>query len=456
MLTRLVEKLPRPRIFVIGDVMLDRYVWGSVQRISPEAPIQVLNAEREDVRPGGAANVARNLAALGARVECAGAVGADPAGAKLAGLLRSDGIRTALARSRTRETPVKTRMIAHSQQVLRVDHESTHSIEPSLQKTLLRTIRAAARRCDAAVISDYNKGTMAPAVAAAVVRAFRGKPVLVGMKTPHIAHYRGATVAMLNRQELEQFTGVRGEEKAARLLRRRLGLKLVVGTLGERGLMVLGAGPVLRMPTVAREVYDVTGAGDSCLAGFALCYAAGLPTPECAAVANAAAGIVVAKVGTAAVTRDELLQLSHKIVSPKQLAAALDRSRRIVFTNGCFDLLHPGHLNLLQFARSQGDVLVVGINSDASVRSIKGPGRPVMRQNDRARMLAALEGVDYVTIFNERTPDRLIRTVRPNVLVKGADWKGKVVGEEFIKRRGGRVALAPILDGYSTTKLLNR
>lgn len=469
----LVESLRAPRIFVLGDLMLDRYVWGAVERISPEAPIQVLNAEHEEVRPGGAANVARNLAALGARVACAGTIGDDGAGAQLTRLLRDRGADVSgVLTARGRPTAVKTRMIARNQQVLRVDHESTDEIDERTQNRLLRAIARAAADCDAAVVSDYHKGTVTAKLAGALIREFRRrrKPVLVGMKTPDVDKYRRATAVMLNRQELAQYTGLRGEEKAARALAERLGLKFLVGTLGERGLLVLGErGRLTRMPTLARAVYDVTGAGDSCLAAFAVAYCSELPLEDCAAVANAAAGLVVGKVGTEEVRREELVRylrqaaahVEHKIVGLEELRAALRQERRfgrrVVFTNGCFDVLHPGHVSLLQFAGAQGDVLVVAVNTDRSVRGLKGSGRPIFAEQDRATLLAALEAVDYVVLFDEPTPELLIEDVSPDVLVKGEDYRGKaIVGAAFVKKRGGRVALAPVLKGYSTSDIVRK
>jgi len=300
--------------------------------------------------------------------------------------------------------------------------------------------------------------------------ARRGKPVLVGLKSRDIAKYARATGASLNRAELAVVTGVDDVAAGARRLVRRLGLKFLVVTLGERGMQVYGpTGPPFTLSAVARQVYDVTGAGDTVLAAFGVAYASGLPLEECALLANAAAGIVIGKVGTATVTREELLDHAmrgdggghRKVLGAPALLKALReerrRGRRIVFTNGCFDLLHVGHLGLLQFARSKGDVLVVGLNTDRSVRALKGPERPIMSAEERATLLAALESVDYVTCFDERTPDRLIRQVRPDVLVKGEDYAGRsVVGRKFLASYGGRVELAPLVRGASTSDLVSR
>ncbi len=313
---------------------------------------------------------------------------------------------------------------------------------------------------------------MTPRVCRSLIEAFRrkGKPVVVGLKSLDIAKYARATGAALNRTELALVSGVDDVAAGARKLVKRLGLQFLVVTLGERGMQVYGPrGPAITLGAVARQVYDVTGAGDTVLAAFGVAFACGLPLESCALLANAAAGIVVAKVGTATVTREELIdhatqdegpQRSKVLQTPALLRALAEerrRGRRIVFTNGCFDLLHVGHLNTLRFARSKGDVVVVGLNTDRSVRALKGPPRPILDGEERAALLAALECVDYVTFFDESTPDRLIRRLRPDVLVKGEDYAGKkVAGREFVASYGGRVELAPLVRGLSTTDILSR
>ena len=472
-LVEAVRRLRSPRVLVAGDLILDRYVWGHVSRISPEAPVQILDAAREELRLGGAANVAHNAAVLGARVSCAGVVGGDGAGDGLPKLLRSLGIRpTAVVRDATRPTTVKTRLLAHNQQMLRIDHERRHPISPAVEKSLARAVARAAAGSDLALVSDYNKGTMTPKVCRSLIDAFRRarKPVLVGLKSRDIAKYAHATGASLNRAELALVSGLDDVAAGARKIVRRLGLEFLAVTLGERGMQVFGRnGPAVTLDAVARQVYDVTGAGDTVLAAFGTAYASGLPLADCAVLANAAAGIVVGKVGTATVTRDELLDHAapgdaagrRKVLDLPALLRALEderrRGRRIVFTNGCFDLLHTGHLSLLRFAKSRGEVVVVGLNSDRSVRVLKGPSRPIQEAAERAGLLAALECVDYVTLFNEETPERLIRRVRPDVLVKDEDYASKkVAGRDFVTSNGGRVEFAPRLRGFSTTDLVTR
>jgi D-beta-D-heptose 7-phosphate kinase/D-beta-D-heptose 1-phosphate adenosyltransferase len=467
-LAEAVGKLESPRVFVVGDVMLDRYVWGAVHRVSPEAPVQILNVQREEDRAGGAANVAHNLAALGARVTCAGVVGRDPAGAALARLLRRLGVRPALVADGAKPTAVKTRMIAHNQQMLRVDSEKAEPASSAVERRLAAAIDAAGRTHDVALVSDYAKGALTARVCARVLRAFRGKPVLVGLKSRDCRKYRGATGAALNRPELAQLSGEDDVERGAARLLKSLGLEFLIVTLGERGMLVAQGGRTFRLPAIARQVYDVTGAGDTVLSAFALGHASGLDLELCAILANAAAGIVVGKVGTATVTRQELLDSAasgdgahRKVLDRRALARAVAaeraRGRRVVFTNGCFDLLHPGHVQSLQFAKAKGDVLVVAINSDRSVRALKGPSRPVLDERGRAAVLSALECVDYVTVFDEDTPVALLRLLRPDVLVKGGDYgPAGVVGREIVEGYGGRVEMAPLVKGMSTTGLVSR
>lgn len=462
-LLEIVGRLEAPRVFVLGDLILDKYVWGSVSRISPEAPVPVVNVKGEEFRPGGASNVVTNLAALGARVSCGGIVGRDKEGAELLRLLRARGDVAAVLRDAAKPTPLKTRMLAHHQQMLRVDQERVEPIPPATQEKLLSAALRQAARADLAIISDYSKGTLPPELCQKFIRR-AGCPVLVGLKSHDHRKYARATGASLNRSELRQLSHEDEVDRGARKLLKELALQFLVVTLGEKGMRVISRDEApITLPAVARQVFDVTGAGDTALAAFGVAYASGLPLAECAILSNAAAGIVVAKVGTETVTREELIaDASHgdghrKILKLPALLKALrgerSRGRRIVFTNGCFDLVHAGHASALQFARSKGDVLVVGLNSDASVRGLKGAGRPLVPQGERARLLAAFEAVDYVVVFDQPTPAALVKSVRPDVLVKGDDYRGKeVVGSDH----AGRVELAPLVKGISTTEIIRR
>lgn len=472
-LIQAIGNLKRSKVFVLGDLLLDEYIWGKVSRISPEAPIQILNVERREYRSGGAANVARNMAALGGDVLCAGAVGRDTAGDALIRLLREAGIDSSgIVRDPLKPTPVKTRMIAHGQQILRVDQERTDPIAPSLIRSLSRSIVTAAARCALALVSDYNKGCVPRSVAVRLTREFgrRKIPVLVALKSRDYRKYAGVTGAMLNRAELSHITGEDNLTSAAAKLIHELRIKFLVVTLGENGMTVIdNEGHSTAARSMAREVYDVTGAGDTALTAFALGYASGFDLPTCAGIANAAAGIVVGKLGAETVTRDELLHrllrdrptAHRKILPAAEILEAVRRDRRqgnrVVFTNGCFDVLHEGHIKLLEFAKSKGDRLLVALNTDRSVRALKGIGRPIIDENQRSHVIAALECVDYVILFDERTPYKLIQRIRPDVLVKGEDYRNKkVVGEDLLKKYGGRVELAPLIKGISTSKIVGR
>ena len=460
----LLDRLRKPRIFVLGDLILDRYVWGSVARVSPEAPVQILNVQREEYRPGGASNVVNNLAALGARVSAGGVIGRDAGGTELRRLLRAARADVgAVVIDPRKPTSVKTRMIAHNQQMLRVDQEETEPVSGDVERRLLAAALRATANADLAIVSDYNKGTLPHALCERFVRGAKC-PVLVGLKSRDYRKYARATGASLNRSELLTISREDDVDRGARRIIRELDLQFLVVTLGEKGMRVYPRkGDPVSLPAVARQVYDVTGAGDTALAAFGVAYASGLPLDECILLSNAASGVVVAKVGTETVTRDELrAQAAHgdghrKILRLpallKALAAERARGRKVVFTNGCFDLVHAGHVQTLEFARSKGDLLVVGLNTDRSVRVLKGDGRPILPQGDRARILAALEAVDYVVLFDEDTPARLVRSVRPDVLVKGEDYRGKaVVGRDH----AGRVELVPLVRGVSTSEIIRR
>lgn len=460
-LASLLDRLGTPRVLVLGDLILDRYLWGAVSRVSPEAPVPVLNVRREEFRPGGASNVVSNLAALGAKVAVGGVVGRDKGGAELLRLLRGyKADVSAVVRDPSKPTPVKTRMVAHHQQMLRVDEEKTEAIAPELRKRLLAAALRKASTSDLAIVSDYHKGALPPDLCEAFLRKARC-PVLVGLKGRDHRKYAGATGASLNRSELHTISGLDDVEKGAKKILRELKLSFLVVTLGEKGMRVYSreAEP-FTLPALARQVFDVTGAGDTALAAFGVAYASKLPLEDCALLANAASGIVVGKVGTETVTRDELRATTdghRKILRLpallKALAVERAKGRKVVFTNGCYDLVHAGHASTLEFARSNGDLLVLGLNTDASVRRLKGEGRPIVPQGDRARLLAAFEAVDYVVLFDEDTPAKLVKAIRPEVLVKGEDYRGReVVGREH----AGKVVLSPLVKGISTSDILRR
>lgn len=461
---------------VVGDLMLDEYIAGTVDRISPEAPVPVVRVKDTERRLGGAANVARQMAALGVSVSLAGIVGADAAGDDLLQLCADAAIDTrAVLRSADRNTTRKLRVLGHSQQLLRMDWEDTRPCAPSTIADLLKKLQDI-RRPDVIVLSDYAKGVVTPQAIEGVmaVGARYATLVLVDPKHRDFRRYRGATSITPNLRELEAAAGVHvnpddtaAVAAAARALAVGANLRAMVVTLGDRGMLVVPAdGPEISIPAVQRAVFDVTGAGDTAIAVLAVSLAAKASFVAAAQIANAAAGIAVGQVGTVAVDVDGIRAAlteaaTGKVLSREELAtrAASWRlaGKRIAFTNGCFDLLHSGHLTLLREARKLGDVLVLAINSDASIRRLKGPERPLVGQSERAALLAALDCIDAVTIFEEDTPLETIQRVRPQVLVKGADYRiDEVVGREFVEADGGRVALVPLVPDKSTTALVQR
>ena len=473
------------RVLVVGEVILDRYLWGDVARISPEAPIPVLRVERREDKLGNAGFVAANLRALGAEASVLSIVGRDRSGSLIREILSGMGVRTrSLVADPERPTTVKERMLgsvqaAHrgTQQLLRVDEENTSELTPARERDLIKRLGEELKRVDGVLISDINKGLLTPGLLRAVIDGGRKNriPVVVDPRlTEDFSIYRGATAMTPNRYETELATGMKLTDRdewrrAAELLVRKHQLDACLITLDRDGMYLAERGGAdTYISTVPREVYDVTGAGDVVLSVFGLFAIAGLGFSSAARIANVAASIEVTRIGTEIITREDLARAlkpgnSHerKILSVEELRVALERERRagrrISFTNGCFDLLHAGHVQILDFARAQADCLVVGLNSDRSVKTIKGNSRPIYPAAERARILAALESVNYVVIFEEPRAEKIIRTVCPDVLIKGEDWQGKTVdGQAFVEARGGRVALAPLLHGHSTSSTIER
>jgi D-beta-D-heptose 7-phosphate kinase/D-beta-D-heptose 1-phosphate adenosyltransferase len=483
-LTQIVEQFPGRRVLLVGDFMLDRYLFGDADRISPEAPVPVLRVVERQDRVGGAGSVALNVAALGAEVCCFGLVGEDAEGDLVRSLLAEAGADTAGLRVvRDRPTITKSRLVGlaehrHRQQILRVDDEIVRPPEQPDGKALLAEIEQIMPSVDVVCLEDYAKGLLSSEICQAVVALARrqNKPVLVDPpRSRDWQKYAGATLVTPNRTELEMAVGRSvpdvGIAQAAASLVKSLGLEAVVVTLGRDGAMLVHKADLpKRFSTVPRAVYDNTGAGDAVLAMMAVALAAGADLEQAVSLSNVAGGLEVSKFGCVPITRDEVLhdlRRAHeaargKVRSQIELTGELDTRRQrgetVVFTNGCFDLLHPGHIELLEQAKVLGSVLVVGVNSDASVRSLgKGDDRPIRKQEDRVRMLAALEVVDYVVLFDEPDPGRLIEQVCPDVLVKGSDWAGReVIGRESVESRGGRVVLVDLAEGYSTTTELER
>jgi D-beta-D-heptose 7-phosphate kinase/D-beta-D-heptose 1-phosphate adenosyltransferase len=466
-----VRRLGHTSALVVGDVMLDRYVYGEVSRISPEAPVPILTVDRELALPGGAGNVVRNLTALGAAVAFVSVVGDDTEGSDLTGLIGGQpNVEPWLLVQGGRTTTVKTRLLAAGQQLLRTDREQIASVHPKLIERMLRIANDAMAATSVTLLSDYGKGVLAGDAGTQLVAAARklGRPVVVDSKGPDFGRFAGADIIVVNRRELAEATTMplsteAGIAAAAKAFRDRHGFGAVVVTRGNDGMTLVDAGQVLHFPAEAAEVYDISGAGDTVLATLAAGVAAKLELPAAVRLANVAAGVVVGRAGMAVAREEDILTaLSpeagaiRKIVSRDAAAEYAERWRRkgwrIGFTNGCFDLLHPGHVHLLEEARAACDRLVVGLNSDISARRLKGEPHPVQPAAARAAVLAGLACVDLVCIFEEDTPEALIRVLRPDILVKGADYApDQVVGADLVRAWGGKIAIADLLPGYSTT-----
>jgi D-beta-D-heptose 7-phosphate kinase/D-beta-D-heptose 1-phosphate adenosyltransferase len=470
----------RLHVLVVGDVMIDRYIVGDVERISPEAPVPVLRQGREYSSPGGAANVAMNLAGLGLKTALAGIVGSDGHGAELRKLLQNAGVDASFLVESQLPTIAKTRVVSRTQQLMRIDVESREQYPSTDCETLQGSAVIAVADADAVILSDYAKGSLSEGLCQAVIRAARSKgiPVLADPKTRDLAKYSGATTICPNLHELSTATGVdlhRVEDllQAGRDLLVSLDIDFLTVTMSDKGIRVLqrNGAEEYHSPARAREVFDVSGAGDTVIATLAAALAGGLKVESAVELANVAAGIVVAKVGTVPIAAHEIvseLTVSGGVNSAEKVL--LERARAIarvqewrasgetiVFTNGCFDLLHIGHITLLEDCRRFGSKLVVAMNTDRSVSALKGPARPIVGENERTRVMGALASVDLVTLFDEETPLELIRAMKPDVLVKGGDYAVEtVVGHEDVLAAGGRVEIVPTVEGFSTSNIVKK
>ncbi len=478
-LADIVRRFADARVLVLGDVMLDRYVSGSASRLSPEAPIPVLRPTSSRATLGGAANVALNVATLGGQVSLVGVIGDDTAGAEIMRLLtESPGIVPHLLVAPNRPTTAKTRFMVGVHQLLRLDEETTGAIDQASASALLQRFADALRSADVVILSDYAKGALTDAVlhgALAQAQAL-GRIVIADPKRDDFAAYRGATVLTPNEHEVRHATHIEAADdaEADRAGRRALDetdAQAVLVTRSAKGLtLVRRDQPALHMPTQAREVADVSGAGDTLVAALAVALGAGAALPDAAMLANITAGISVGKQGTATVSRDELLGVLHleDLVATDRKVATRDEAiqrtsawraqrLRVGFANGCFDLIHPGHIRLLKEARARCDRLVVALNTDASVKRLKGPSRPLQNEIARATVMASLTPVDLVVLFDEATPYELIGALRPDVLVKGADYSvDQVVGADLVQGWGGKVLLVELQQGHSTTGTIKR
>jgi D-beta-D-heptose 7-phosphate kinase/D-beta-D-heptose 1-phosphate adenosyltransferase len=477
-----VEQFGRPRIALVGDFLLDWYVYGDAERISQEAPVPVLRIVRRESQAGGAGNVAAAVAALGGQVACIGVIGDDPPGAEMDQMLADAGTdTTGLVRTAGRRTAVKTRFVGlaqhrHQQQLFRADDEQSAELPDALRADLRQALADRLADCDLVALEDYNKGVLDDAHTPQLIADARaaGKAVLVDpAMIDNYARYRGATCLTPNRYEAALASGIEitdteSMDAAGRVLLEQTGAEMLAITMDKEGIYLLPAdGPGRQVPQRPRSVYDVMGAGDQVLAMIAVAAAEGCDWDQAAALANVAGGLEVEHFGIVPISREEVLMelgrmvglRASKVLGRGILAREISRRRgqgqAVVFTNGCFDLLHMGHVRYLQQARELGDALIVATNSDQSVARLKGPSRPVIGQRERAEMLAALECVDYVTIFDEDTPKALLELLRPDVLVKGGTTD-VVVGREIVTGYGGQVLTLPAVEGLSTTEIINR
>src|ERR1700754_330716 len=477
----LAQTIPSKTVLCIGDLMLDEFVYGEVSRISPEAPAPVIAARRSETNIGGAGNVARNIASLGARCIFVGLIGEDEVGVKLAvTLAQQPGIESVLVHDPARPTTRKVRFVSEhfSTHMLRADWELAQPASGEIEQKLIDAIVPNIARADIVLLSDYAKGVLTARVIRNVIDAAKrlGKRVIVDPKSANLAIYRGATLLTPNRKEFAEATRSRADSdasiaEAARDAMYLADCEAMLVTQSEHGMtLVTREGGSIHVPALPAKVRDVSGAGDTVVAALALSLAAGADWEAALRVANAAAAVAVSKKGTATVTATELRRkiLPHASLAAEEKIAATDvldahlaewrrEGLRVGFTNGCFDILHPGHVKVLTAARGACDRLIVGLNSDASVKRLKGEGRPVQDERARAEVLAALEAVDLVAIFEEDTPINLITRVKPSVLVKGGDYtREQVVGHEVVEACGGEVLLIDILPGHSTTSLVDR
>ncbi|EFO9214082.1 D-glycero-beta-D-manno-heptose-7-phosphate kinase [Campylobacter lari] len=444
----------KPKILVVGDFMVDHYIWCDCTRISPEAPVMVMKSQKEDKRLGGAGNVYANLKSLGAEVFALGLVGDDESGRFL-----KENLNAKLLVEKDRKTPLKSRVLSHSQQVLRLDDENDFNTK--LEDEIIQEYKKIAKDYDAIILSDYAKGVLTSKVTKALIEHANtlNLPILIDPKGSDFSKYQNATLLTPNKKEAIQALGVEkidNLEKALKKLKDNLNLAYSIITLSEEGIALFDE-KLHIIPAKALEVYDVTGAGDSVIAMLAYALALKVDIVKACELANDAAAVVVAKVGSVSVSLEEIKNLKKasfedKIKSKEELAKLI-QNQKVVFTNGCFDIMHYGHIKYLEKAKKLGDILVVGLNSDESVKRLKGNSRPINLEFQRACMLASMYFVDYVVIFNEDTPYELIEFLKPDILVKGADYKGKeVVGSNLVKK----VELIDFEDGFSTTNIINR
>ena len=460
-LKKIIKNFPKPRILVLGDLMLDAYLEGDSNRVSPEAPVPIIRAHKEEYKIGGAGNVAANISELGGNVSFVGTVGNDSSGKRLNKLLKNEGVNTYLV-IENKQTTIKKRIISMNQQLLRIDYENP---APTKAEKLFSILKKLLKKCDCILISDYAKGCVTEDLIKFITKNSK-VPVIVDPKQPMPEFYKNCTIITPNEGEAVKMGGLGHStlHQVANFIEKKSKAKVLI-TRGAKGMSYIKKDSLITIPTIAKEAYDVTGAGDTVAAVLALSIAAGAKFEEAAFLANQAAGIVVEKFGTNTVSISELQQAFEdevkKIKTQEQLAIISSELRKsgkkVVFTNGCFDILHAGHVNILQRSKALGDVLMLGLNTDASVRKLKGKERPIISERERAELLAALEVVDYVTFFDEDTPVNIVKKIRPSIHVKGGDYQRKDLPEaRVVEKYGGKVVILPFVKGFSTTSILNR
>ena len=472
------NSIQRPKVLVIGDLILDEYIWGGVNRISPEAPVPILETRSENLALGGAANVANNLVGLGCEVHLCGAIGQDEKGDKLLQTIHERSIHSeGIFRFVHRPTTSKIRIIAHNQQILRIDKEDNRPITEETEKKLIQYINQVIPKMDGVICSDYQKGVLTEKLIRAIMhRAQKSKiAVIVDPKSSDFSLYKGATVITPNEREVARSVPIKVKNtedlgRAAEYLLNLTRAQAILITRGKDGMSLFqNKEDLVSIPTVAKEVFDVTGAGDTVISVFSMAVFSGFNFHEAAWLSNMAASVVVGKLGTAVVTLDEIneflheemLRTSHTVLELEELkkivSLAKSTDKKVVFTNGCFDIIHGGHIEFLQKAKALGDILVVGLNTDQSVKRLKGESRPIKSEKERANILSAIKYIDYITLFSETTPEKLIQEIRPDILVKGNDYNiDDVVGREIVEGYGAKVELIPIVQGLSTTKTLEK
>jgi len=475
-LSKYIPAFAGKKILILGDLMLDEHIWSKVSRISPEAPVPIAEVVKITHVPGGCGNVAANIAALGGVPYLIGIIGQDSSGEKLLKALEKQKISSNYITIDTnRPTILKSRIIAASQHVVRVDREDRTIISPRLTQSIIRKIKELVPKVDGIIISDYDKGMVTPEICQALIKTAKQqrKPVAVDPKGIDYSKYQGATVITPNLREaaIASKTVIIDEKslgRAGKYLLNTVKCDHVLITRGKDGMTLISGKSANYLPAVPREVFDITGAGDTVIATLILAMSSGGSIKEAAIIANFAGSVVVGKIGTAACSRAELEEaiaghepIIKKIKLREEISAIArnlkSQGARIIFTNGCFDLLHLGHVRYLREAKKLGDILIIGLNSDNSVTALKGPNRPYISEMERAEILASLECVDYVTIFQEIRPDNLIKVIKPDVHVKGGDYKVSELPErKLVEALGGKVVVIPPIKGRSTTGIVER